>query len=126
MTEHVVVTILTANRDLTIRFYEDVLGFVRLSHHDRPGDFTIDLLRHGSGALIEIVAGTPIVVGEIGVGAPFLSVFVADLKTIRTRLSDMQVAIERTIELPDGVQMLRFRDPNGMLISFVGGFDSGL
>jgi catechol 2,3-dioxygenase-like lactoylglutathione lyase family enzyme len=126
MVDQIVLTLPTAQREATRRFYEDVLGFVHVAHHKRPGDFTLDLLRHESGAAIEIVAGTPIMVGEIGAGAPFLSLFVADLQAVRTRLSERAISIERTIEMPDGVQMLRIRDPNGALISFVGGFVSGL
>jgi catechol 2,3-dioxygenase-like lactoylglutathione lyase family enzyme len=120
MISNILVTIPTGYLDESIAFYTGVLGFSIERRLDRPGGVTLVFLVN-SGFTVELVAGAPIPVGEVGKGAPLLTFLTPNFSEITSRLSAKSIPCPQPIDLPGGMSMLRFTDPNGVVISFVSG-----
>jgi len=120
MSSQIIVTIPTTCLDDSIAFYNDILHFDLVHRFDRPGGVVLVFLNH-KGFTVELVTGPHIPAGDIGSGAPFLTFMVSDLGEITSRLSAANIPVTQKLDFPDGVAILRFKDPNGALISFVSG-----
>ncbi len=120
MAQQIVVTISTAKLDASMAFYIDLLGFSVCDRIELPSGVRLVFLNN-KGFTIELVAGPHINGGEIGSGAPVLTFMVSDLAEILGKLCDAGIEEPKIITLPRGEKMMRFNDPNGVVISFVAG-----
>jgi catechol 2,3-dioxygenase-like lactoylglutathione lyase family enzyme len=121
MLPKIVLTIPTLRLDESLAFYTDVLQFKLDERMDRPNGVVLAFLGHPCGFVVEFVQGPMIPAGEIGSGAPLLTFITEDFKDISARLTKVGVDVPTTLEIPGGISMLRFKDPNGVTISFVAG-----
>ncbi len=120
MTSQIIVTMPTRCLDESITFYKEVLHFDVVHRFDRPGGVVLVFLVN-KGFTIELVTGPHIPAGEVGSGAPFLTFMTKDLAEISSTLSVANIPVTQKLDFPDGVSILRFKDPNGAQISFVAG-----
>ncbi len=112
------VTIHTADLPASIAFYEGVLGFRLVRRFSpRPG-MELAFLGDGAGGQVEFVAG--------GEGPAFggqgisLGFEVADIEATAAMLRAKGAAIIMgPVTMPNGLRMLRARDPNGLELGFI-------
>jgi len=105
------------------RFYEDVLGFRRLSGDDRfcglrvaSGQVLIVFRKGGSSNPVTTPGGViPPHDGEGQLHLAF-SIPAADFANWETHLHDKGITIESVVEWQGGLRSLYFRDPDGHLI----------
>jgi len=120
MIPNILVTIPTTRLDESIAFYTDVLGFAVERRLDRPGGVSLVFLVN-EGFVVELVANPNLPAGEVGASAPMLTFQVKSHDEITTCLAANGISCPKAMELPGGISILRFNDPNGVLISFVAG-----
>jgi catechol 2,3-dioxygenase-like lactoylglutathione lyase family enzyme len=121
MVSNIILTIPTTRLDESVAFYTRVLQFAVSKRYDRPGGVVLVFLDHSSGFTVEFVAGPAIPAGEVGAGAPVLTFMAGDFLDITSRLTAANLPVPKAIDLSNGISMLRFHDPNGVVISFVSG-----
>jgi catechol 2,3-dioxygenase-like lactoylglutathione lyase family enzyme len=120
MGTRIIVTVPTERMQDSVRFYTGILGFTVDHRFQRPGGVELTFMNH-RGFIVELAAGPNISAGEIGSGAPLLTFMTDDFIDITARLSSAGIPAPAAVDLPGGISMLRFRDPNGVVISFVKG-----
>jgi catechol 2,3-dioxygenase-like lactoylglutathione lyase family enzyme len=121
MVSNIILTIPTTRLEESLAFFTNVLSFSLKERMDRPNGVVLAFLNHACGFIVEFVAGPHIPSGEIGSGAPVLTFMTDDFTEISARLSTAGIPVPKPIDLPNGISMLRFQDPNGVVISFVSG-----
>lgn len=120
MISQIILTLPTSRLDESIEFYTGILDFEISHRFNRPGGVVLVFLNH-KGFTIELVSGPNVPTGEIGIGAPVLSLMTKDFTEISSRLESAEILIIQQVDLPGGISMMRFRDPNGFQISFISG-----
>jgi catechol 2,3-dioxygenase-like lactoylglutathione lyase family enzyme len=120
MTSPILVTIPTRRMEESIAFYTGTLRFAVENRLQRPGGVELAFLVR-DGFTVELVSGPRIPAGEVGSGAPLLTFMADDFSEIRSRLDGSGADEPEAADLPGGMSMLRFKDPNGVVISFVKG-----
>ena len=120
MVQQIVVTITTTKLEASIAFYTGVLKFSVKDRIELPSGVTLVFL-NSNGFIVELVCGPHIPGGEIGSGAPLLTFMVPDFNDIDHQLANAGIDLPKSIKLPRGEEMMRFKDPNGVVISFVAG-----
>ncbi|MCU1450590.1 MAG: hypothetical protein JWP02_2760 [Acidimicrobiales bacterium] len=125
--------ICVADVDASMRFWRDGLGFELLMDETFEGDwktlFGVDATkvrsvmlgdpsRSGSG----IVEFVQFVGADVPPGFELLSLFVADVDEVLTKLGDDAQELRRIeVPSPDGpVPMVTVRDPDGVLVEIIG------
>ena len=78
-------------------------------------------LDHSSGFTVEFVAGPAIQPVRSEQARPGLTFMTRDFLDITSRLTAANLSVPKAIDLSNGIAMLRFHDPNGVVISFVSG-----
>jgi catechol 2,3-dioxygenase-like lactoylglutathione lyase family enzyme len=121
MASNIILTIPTVHLEESVTFYRDVLQFSLKERMDRPQGVVLMFLSHPCGFVLEFVAGPHIQAGEVGPGAPLLTFMTQDFVDIQNRLASAGIPAPEPVDLPSGISMLRFKDPNGVMISFVAG-----
>jgi catechol 2,3-dioxygenase-like lactoylglutathione lyase family enzyme len=121
MASNIILTLPTVQLEESVVFYTDILQFTIKERFDRPGGVVLVFMNHSCGFTIEFVTGPHIPAGEVGTGAPLLTFMTTDFIDISSRLVAAKIPVPNAINLPGGVSMLRFKDPNGVVISFVAG-----
>ncbi len=121
MEPKVFLTIPTRHLDESIAFYRDVLQFRLKERLNRPNGIVLVFLTHADGFTVEFVAGPNTPAGEVGPGAPLLTFMIQDFSDITARLLAAGMPVPAAMALPNGISMLRIKDPNGVMVSFVAG-----
>ena len=120
MAEKILVTIPTMRLEESISFYVSVLQFKLDNRYDHPGGVVLVFLSK-DGFTIELVANPHMPIGEVGTGAPHITFTVQSFTEITSRCEEHRIQLPTPLNLPGGVSILRFKDPNGVEISFVVG-----
>ncbi len=110
----------------SIRFYEDLFGFTKLSSDDRFAAFSVSdrnvlLLFRAGGTNDAVVIPGGIIPGHGGAGrlhVAFSIPAVAEAEW-RQRLADHGIAIESVVEWPRGGRSLYFRDLDQHLLELI-------
>jgi catechol 2,3-dioxygenase-like lactoylglutathione lyase family enzyme len=119
MTSSIFLTIPTRLLEESIKFYTEIFSFKEDERYNRPGGVILVFLSK-DGFAIELVFNPRIPLGEPGPFAPLITFNVQSVTEIVSRCASLGVPPPKPMNIP-GVTMLRFSDPNGVVISLVEG-----
>lgn len=118
-------TITVKDLDESLKFYKEILGFIEIKRFNPMEGVTIAFLKDEDSGLIELIEyQNTSKDDDIRESIVSIGIGVVDLERTLNELKDKGVELIRgPIEVPSGEKFEFIKDPNGVEIELIQGFD---